>query len=281
MTVQTPTLQELLEAGVHFGHQTRRGNPRMKQFIYGAREGVHIIDLTKSEEYLKKAAEYAYELGKQGKILLIVGTKKQARPIVEELANKANAYYLSQRWIGGFLTNFEEISKNIKKLKSLQEQKTKGELSKYTKKEQLLIDRKIIKLDKDFKGVMNLTEVPDVLFIIDIVSESTAVLEAIRKQLKIIAITDTNSNPTLVDFPIPGNDDAVKSIRILTETVMNAYVEGSKQSEKGDEGKPEKSQDSKKADIAEEIKLESLSPEVAVVEELIEKKTIKESERVV
>ena len=143
-----PTLQELLEAGVHFGHQVRRGHPRMKPFIYGARDGVHIIDLTLSDKYLKEACEYVYELGRSGKALLFVATKKQARGIVEPLAKTLEAPYLVERWMGGFLTNFDEIKKRIKLLKEYREQKLKGDLTKYTKKEQLLLERKMDKLEK-------------------------------------------------------------------------------------------------------------------------------------
>lgn len=258
MAVNIPSLQQLLEAGVHFGHQVRRGNPKMKPFIYGAREGVHIIDLTKSEEYLKLACEYAYELGKQNKTLLLLGTKKQARPIIEENAAKFGIYYLSQRWIGGFLTNFEEVFKNIKKLKELKEQKEKGQLTKYTKKEQLLIDRKITKLDRDLGGVINLAATPDAMFIIDTVAEATATREANLKGVKVIAIADSNSNPGVIDYPIPGNDDAIKSIKILTEAVVTAYDDGKKQSTKDTEAADKKA---KAAELKERKVKEEVVPE--------------------
>src|SRR3989338_11090487 len=170
--LKLPSLQNLLEAGVHFGHQVRRGHPRMRPYIYGVREDVHIIDLTQSESLLKEAAEFVYELGKEGKILLFVGTKKQARPIIEELARNLQAPFLVERWIGGFLTNFEEIKKRIKLLKDLKEQKEKGQLSKYTKKEQLLLDRKMEKLQRDFQGVMDLPGHPDAIFVVDAVSDN-------------------------------------------------------------------------------------------------------------
>ena len=149
-----PTLQELLEAGVHFGHQVRRGHPRMKPYIYGARDRVHIIDLTQSEKFLKEACDFLYNLGKMDKSLLIVGTKKQARGIIEELAESVESPFLTERWIGGFLTNFDEIKKNIKKLTEFKEQREKGELSKYTKKEQLLLGRKIAKRGKRFSKII-------------------------------------------------------------------------------------------------------------------------------
>ncbi|MBI2601026.1 30S ribosomal protein S2 [Candidatus Daviesbacteria bacterium] len=227
-----PSLQELLEAGVHFGHQVRRGHPRMRPFLYGARDGVHIIDLTQSEKLLKEACDYVNTLGKEGKVLLFVGTKKQARPIVEEACKRVGAPYMAERWISGFLTNYEEISKNIKKLKELQEQKEKGKLSKYTKKEQLLLDRQMEKLKRDFAGVMEMDRLPDAIFILDTVADNTAVREAVRKGMPTVAISDSNSDPTIINYPIPGNDDAIKSIKVLVEAVANSYEEGKKTASK-------------------------------------------------
>lgn len=221
-----PTLQELLEAGVHFGHQVRRGHPRMKPLIFGAREGVHIIDLTQTEKYLKEAAQFVYELGSLGKVLLFVGTKKQAKPIIKELAKKAETPFMVERWMGGFLTNFEEIKKRIKLLKDLKEQKSKGELAKYTKKEQLLLDRKMGKLETDFEGVMDLPGLPDAVFVVDSVSDNIAIREAKRLGIKVVAIADSNCNVSEIDYPIPGNDDAIKSIKILSEAIALAYEEG-------------------------------------------------------
>jgi len=227
-----PTLQELLEAGVHFGHQVRRNNPRMRPYIYGAKEGVSVIDLTQSEKYLKETCEFVYDLGKSGKVLLFVGTKKQAKPIVEELAGELETPFLAERWMGGFLTNFSEIKKNIKKLKEYLEQKSKGELSKYTKKEQLLLERKMGKLQRVFVGVMDLAGVPDAIFVIDAVSDNIAVREANRLGIKVVAIADSNCDPTQIDYPVPGNDDAIKSIRILVAAIAAAYGEGKKEAGK-------------------------------------------------
>lgn len=230
--LKLPSLQELLEAGVHFGHQVRRGHPRMKPYIYGAREGVHIIDLTQSEKYLKEACEFVYELGKSGQVLLFVGTKKQAKPIIEELAKKLAAPFLVERWMGGFLTNFEIIKKRIDLLKDLKEQKAKGELTKYTKKEQLLLDRKMDKLEKDYQGVMDMPNLPDAVFVVDAVSDNIAIREANRLGIKVVAIADSNSNVSQIDYPIPGNDDAIKSIKILATAVASAYGEGKKEAGK-------------------------------------------------
>lgn len=282
--MQYPSLQQLLEAGVHFGHQTRRGNPRMRPYIYGAREGVHIIDLTLSEKLLKEACEYVYDLGKSGGTLLFVGTKKQAQPIIEELAKKTNSPYMISRWIGGFLTNFEEIQKNIKKLTELKEAKAKGELSKYTKKEQLLIDRRVSQLQRDLGGVENLTGAPDAIFIVDCVKEDTAVKEANRKGIKLVAITDSNSNPSLVDYPIPGNDDAIKSIKIISEAVAESFGEGQKEAGKVKEkaeSDAKKAAEKAAAKAAEDLEMlpKEVIEEVAAVEEVVEKEEVAESKR--
>lgn len=277
--INTPSLQELLAAGVHFGHQVRRGNPKMKQFIYGAREGVHIIDLTLSEKYLKQAVEYVFNLGQKGGVLLFLGTKKQARPIVEEAAKKAEAPYLTQKWIGGFLTNFDEIGKNIKRLKDLKDQREKGQLIRYTKKEQLLIDRRIIKLERDFSGALDLRTVPEAMFVIDAAREKTAILEARKRGVVIVAIADTNCDPTLIDYPIPGNDDAIKAITVLTESVANAYGEG----KKSHADKALKDEQTKKEVEEKRVKDEAIAAElkeqVAKAEEEIEKKALAEAER--
>lgn len=272
-----PSLQELLEAGVHFGHQVRRGHPRMKTFIFGSREGIHVIDLTKSETYLKEAAEAAYELGKNGKILLFVGTKKQARPIVEELAKKLDTPYLVERWVGGFLTNFDEILKNIKVLKTLKEQKEKNQLTKYTKKERLLIDRKIAKLEKDYKGVMNYDRTPDALFVVDAVSDNVAVKEAKRSRLKVIAIADSNCNVEEIDYPIPGNDDAIKSIKILTEAIGEAYWVGKQEAGKNAEKAAKQAEEDQKKAL--EKVSEEIVQEVAEAEEKVEKASVADSGR--
>ena len=253
-----PTLQELLEAGVHFGHQVRRGHPRMKPFIFGAREGVHIIDLTQSESYLKAACEFVYDLGKNNKVLLFCGTKKQARPIIGELAKELQAPFMIERWMGGFLTNFEEIKKRIKLLKDLKEQKTKGELSKYTKKEQLLLDRKMDKLQMDFEGVMDLVKLPDAVFVVDSVSDNIAVKEANRLGIKVVALADSNCNVSEIDYPVPGNDDAIKSIKILVTAIANAYGEGKK-----------------------EAGIQAIKDAEKAEKEAVKKKAVKDSERIV
>lgn len=229
MAVSTPTIQELLEAGVHFGHKVSRGNPRMKGFIFGAREGVHIIDLAFSEEKLKEATQAAYEMGKVGKTMLIVGTKKQAQDIVKDAAEKVGAYYIHHRWPGGLLTNFEELRKNFNRLNALKKEQEEGKLSRYTKKEQLLISRKLDKFAYELGGVAEMNQLPDVLFVIDAVSDYIAVKEANKVAMTVIGLCDSNANPDWFDFPVPANDDGIKSIRLITDTLITAFSQGQKE----------------------------------------------------
>lgn len=282
-----PTLQELLEAGVHFGHKASRAHPKMKPFIYGIRDGVSIIDLTLSDKYLKEACEYVSNLSKDNKILLFVATKKQSQSLVSDLAKKVGAPYLINRWVGGFLSNFEQIQKNVKKLKDLRDQKEKGELEKYTKKEQLLLDREINRLTLDYEGVLELEGKPDAIFIVDAVKEKTAVTEARRLELPLVGIADSNSDISLIDYPIPGNDDAIKSITIIVETVANAYEEGKKRTVEGGKLKVDKEDGSPReagklkmeGQTVEEVLADEVKEEVAEVEEEVEKEEVKESER--
>lgn len=273
----TPSMQQLLEAGVHFGHQVRRGHPKMREYIYGAREGVHIINLEFSEKLLKEAADYAKRLGEEGKALLFIGTKKQAQQIVKEAAESAGAPYVTYRWLGGILTNLEEMRRNIKKLQDLKEKKAKGELGRYTKKEQLLLSRKIEKFDREFSGVINMVKLPDAVFIVDCVTEKIALAEAIRVDIPIIAITDSNANPLLVNYPIPGNDDATKSIKVMVDAIAESYKEGLEKFGKVRAAKEKQEQD----DAAAADKLsESVSGDVEVAEEIVEKEAVKEAGRV-
>lgn len=272
-----PSIQELLEAGVHFGHQVRRGNPRMAEYIFGVRDGVHIINLEDSEKKLKEAAEYVHNLGKEGQVLLFVGTKKQAQSIVKEAAEKIGAPHLTFHWIGGLLTNFEEIRKNIKKLLDLKEQQEKGELSRYTKKEQLLISRKLMKFDQIYGGIAKMEKLPEAIFLTDCLVEKTALTEANRVGLPVVGIVDTNCNPALLDYPIPGNDDASKSLKILVETLAEAYGKGLKLAGK----KAEEARRKEEAVRAEVTESPAIAEEVAAAEEKLEKEELEKSERVV
>lgn len=219
------SLQELLEAGCHFGHQGRRWNPLMKKYIYGERDGVHIFDLVKTKSGLDQAAEYLAGLKANSKTILYVGTKRQASDLIKADAIRAGMPYVNVRWMGGTLTNFVQIRKSIAKLLDLSDKKQKGELKKYTKKEQLLIDRDIAKLNKFFSGVVAMEKLPDALFVVDTHKEEVAVLEAKRMGIPVVGIVDTNSDPTIVDYVIPANDDAEKSVKLivnhLTDVIFN------------------------------------------------------------
>lgn len=287
MVLQVPSMQQLLEAGVHFGHKVSRAHPKMNQYIYGARDGVSIIDLAQSEEKLKEAASFAYNLGKSEGVLLVVGTKKQAREIVENLAKEAQTPYLISHWLGGLLTNFDEIKKNLNKLSTLKEEKEKGELKRYTKKEQLLISRKLEKFERDYGGIATLNKVPDAMFVVDAVADLTAVKEAYKKGIKIVGFADTNSNPSLLDYPIPANDDGIKSIKIICEAIIKIYEQGKKEAGialakavKKEEAAQKKQAAQDSIEPEEGPKLDKqVAEEAAVLEEAIEKKVLEESER--
>ena len=277
MQISVPSMQDLLSAGVHFGHKVSRAHPKMKQFIFGARDGVDIIDLAKSEEKLKEAVNAAYEVGKAGQVLLILGTKKQAREIIEKLAKVVDTPYLTMRWVPGLMTNFDEVKKNLKKLVGLREEQQKGELTRYTKKEQLLISRKLNKFEAELGGIAKLEKVPEAMFIVDAVSESTAVREALKMNIKILGLCDTNADPNWFDYPIPANDDGIKSINIICEAVINAYGQGKKDFDVRNEEiriQAEKDAAKEKEELA-----GAVAEEAAALEEIIEKKALAESER--
>lgn len=274
--LKIPSLEELLEAGVHFGHQVRRGNPHMQEYIFGVRDGVHVINLESSQKMLEEAAKYIQKLGEEGKIVLFVGTKKQAQPIIQEVAIKTNSPYVTYKWLGGLLTNLDEIRKNINKLLSLKSQREKGELSRYTKKEQLLITRKLEKFEAEYGGVAQMDKLPDAIFFADTASEKTALAESLRLRLPVIGIADSNCDPYKLTVAIPGNDDATKSLQILIKTIGDYYQEGLKKAgkakEKADKEADKQTQEAAKIDTA-------VSEQVAVAEEEIEKKATIESSR--
>lgn len=219
-------LKELLDAGCHFGHQARRWNPKMKKFIYTERDGVHIFDLVKTGKNLEEAMEFVRDLVRVGKEVVFVGAKRQAKAIVREEATKVGAPYVTERWLGGMLTNWDEMEKRLKKLTKLKKQRDNDELTKYTKKERLLIDKEIGRLERFFGGIATLTKKPDALFVVDTHRESTAVYEAGRVGAKVIGLVDSNADPSVVDFPIPVNDDAVRSIKLMVEKIAQAYADG-------------------------------------------------------
>ncbi|HEY1357147.1 MAG TPA: 30S ribosomal protein S2 [Thermoleophilaceae bacterium] len=221
------TLKELLEAGVHFGHQTRRWNPKMRRYIFGERAGIHIIDLQKTERLLKDAQEFAGELAGRGGTVLFVGTKKQARDTIEESAKNAGMPYVHQRWLGGLLTNFQTINKRIKRLHELTEWTESGTLELLPTRERIAAMSERDKLEVNLGGVRNLQRVPDAMFVVDLKTEAIAVREAARLKIPIIGLVDSNCDPDPVNFVIPGNDDAIRSCKVIIEAIAGEVAERS------------------------------------------------------
>lgn len=220
------SVKEMLEAGAHFGHQTHRWDPRMKPFIYGARNGIHIIDLAKTVRLCATACEFIARQVAEGGHVLFVGTKRQAQPIIEEEARRAGMFFVTQRWLGGSLTNFKTIQASISRLKELERRRNEEGLEGLTKKEKLGVEREIIKLTRSFGGIKEMNRLPAVVFIIDPHRESIALQEAVRLNIPVVAVADTNCNPEGITFLIPGNDDAIKSIRLFTSKAAAACQEG-------------------------------------------------------
>lgn len=234
------TIKQLLEAGVHFGHQTKRWNPKMKSYIYGARNGIHIIDLQKSLPYIAAAYEKLFEMSKEGKVIMIIGTKKQANPIVAAEAKRCGLPYVNERWLGGMITNFSTIKLSIQRLKELEALKESQEFSKFTKKEMAKMEKEIVKLQKVFNGIRDMDRIPDAVLIVDVHHEIIAAKEAKRLGIPIIGIADTNADPDFVDWLIPGNDDAIRAIKLILSTMTDAVIEGKKiRDEESDKGKVE------------------------------------------
>jgi small subunit ribosomal protein S2 len=218
--------KDLLDAGVHFGHQTRRWNPKSKPFIYDHRHGISIIDLEKTYTFLERATAFVEELVASGKDILFVGTKKQAQEVVREAATGCQMPFCANRWMGGALTNFTTIKTSLAKYKKFLDMETTGDLNKLPGKEAAAIRRQMARMNRNFEGLLDIGGLPSALFVIDIRNEAIAVNEARRLNIPVVALVDTNSDPSLVDYPIPGNDDAVKSIRIITEVIMESVQNG-------------------------------------------------------
>ena len=220
------TMKALLEAGVHFGHQRRRWNPKMRQYIFAHRNGIHIIDLQQTLHFLERAAEFVEGLVADGKQVVMVGTKKQAQDTVVAEAERSGAFHVSTRWLGGTLTNFKTIQARIDYLVQLEERQAKGELEVLPKKESLRLTHAINKLNRYLGGIKEMTEMPGALFVIDVGKEAIAVAEARRVGVPVVALVDTDCDPTLIDYPIPGNDDAIRSIRLVTSRIADAFLDG-------------------------------------------------------
>jgi small subunit ribosomal protein S2 len=222
------TMKELLEAGVHFGHQVRRWNPKMKEYIFGERNGIYIIDLQKTQRMFREAINFVTNAiaEDRGKTVLFVGTKRQAQDAIREEAERAGQYYVNQRWLGGLLTNFQTVQKSIKRLRDLEAMQTDGRYEKLTKKERIKLDREREGLNKNLSGIKSMGRLPDVVFIIDVRKEEIAVAEANRLGIPIVAVVDTNCSPEGIDYVIPGNDDALRAVRLFASRIADSILEG-------------------------------------------------------
>ncbi len=225
------TMKELLEAGVHFGHQTRRWNPKMGPYIFGARNGIHIIDLQKTVQFFKVAYNYVVEKVADGGIVLFVGTKKQAQDAIAEEAKRCGMFYVNHRWLGGMLTNYQTISRSIARLKEFEAMKEDGTLKRFPKKEILMMEKKAAKLERSLGGIKNMGRLPDIVYVVDPRKEDIAVQEGRKIAISLLAIVDSNCDPTEIDYPIPGNDDAIRAIRLLTSRIADAVLDGKKLAE--------------------------------------------------
>ena len=219
-------MKQLLEAGVHFGHQTRRWDPKMAEYIFQARNGIHIIDLQKTSKKLDEAYSFLKEQAEAGKTVLFVGTKKQAQECVKEAAEKSGMYYVDQRWLGGMLTNFDTIRTRVQRLKDLEKMQEDGTFEVLPKKEVILLKKEMEKLERNLGGIKNMEEIPGVIFLVDPKKEHIAVLEAKKLGIPVIGLVDTNCNPEEVDYAIPGNDDAIRAVKLITDVMANAIIEG-------------------------------------------------------
>ena len=219
-------MKQLLEAGVHFGHQTRRWDPKMAEYIFQARNGIHIIDLQKTSKKLDEAYAFLKEQAEEGKTILFVGTKKQAQECMKEAALKCGMYYVDQRWLGGMLTNFETIRARVQRLKDLEAMQEDGTFDVLPKKEVILLKKEMEKLERNLGGIKDMEELPGVIFLVDPKKERIAVLEAKKLNIPIIGLVDTNCNPEEVDYAIPGNDDAIRAVKLIADVMANAVIEG-------------------------------------------------------
>ena len=247
-------MKQLLEAGVHFGHQTRRWDPKMAEYIFQARNGIHIIDLQKTSKKIDEAYAFLKEQVEEGKTVLFVGTKKQAQECVKEAAEKSGMYYVDQRWLGGMLTNFDTIRTRVQRLKDLEKMQEDGTFEVLPKKEVILLKKEMEKLERNLGGIKDMEEIPGVIFLVDPKKEHIAVLEAKKLGIPVIGLVDTNCNPEEVDYAIPGNDDAIRAVKLITDVMANAIIEG----KQGESFEAE--------EVAEEVSEEPASMEEVVAE---------------
>ena len=264
-------MKQLLEAGVHFGHQTRRWDPKMAEYIFQARNGIHIIDLQKTSKKLDEAYAFLKEQAEEGKTVLFVGTKKQAQECVKEAAEKCGMFYVNQRWLGGTLTNFKTIRKRIERLTELEKMQEDGTFDVLPKKEVIILKKEMEKLEKNLGGIKDMKELPGVMFIVDPKKERIGILEAKKLGIPVIGLIDTNCNPEDVDYPIPGNDDAIRAVALVADCMANAVIEGR-------QGESMEAVESEMVEGAEETAPESIEEVVAAAEEPAENAEVAEAE---
>ncbi len=264
-------MKSLLEAGVHFGHQTRSWNPKMAKYIFGSRNNIHIVDLSKTVKELKKALKYVRDLAAEGQVILLVGTTKQSQEAIFEAATKCGMPYIKERWLGGTLTNFNTIQKSIGRLKEIERMKSEKILDVLSKKEKSRLEKVRVRLEKSLHGVKDMSELPSALFIIDPMVEITAVMEARKLEIPIVAVCDTNCDPDLIDYPIPGNDDAIRSVKLFCTYVADAINEGKMIHEKASADKLKESaggqnipEDLGEVIVADEVSTEAVQVPAAV-----------------
>ena len=250
-------MKQLLEAGVHFGHQTRRWDPKMAEYIFQARNGIHIIDLQKTSKKIDEAYAFLKEQVEEGKTVLFVGTKKQAQECVKEAAEKSGMYYVDQRWLGGMLTNFGTIRKRVQRLKDLEKMQEDGTFDVLPKKEVILLKKEMQKLESNLGGIKDMEELPGVIFLVDPKKEHIAVLAAKKLEIPVIGLVDTNCNPEEVDYAIPGNDDAIRAVKLITDVLANAIIEGK-------QGESFEAEETEVAEEVEEVEEEQISMEEVV-----------------
>ncbi len=263
-------MKQLLEAGVHFGHQTRRWDPKMAEYIFQARNGIHIIDLQKTSKKLDEAYSFVKEQAEEGKTILFVGTKKQAQECMKEAALKCGMYYVDQRWLGGMLTNFETIRKRVQRLKDLETMQEDGTFDILPKKEVILLKKEMEKLEKNLGGIKEMDKLPSVIFLVDPKKERIAILEAKKLGIPVVGLVDTNCNPEELDYPIPGNDDAIRAVKLIADVMANAVIEG----KQGESFETEMQEEQ----VAESEEPTSIEEVVEAVEEAVEKEAEKTAE---
>ena len=260
-------MKELLEAGVHFGHQTRRWNPKMKPYIFGARNGIHIIDLQKTVRLFKSTYDFIVRTVSEGYSVLFVGTKKQAHDSIIEESERCGMFYVTNRWLGGTLTNFQTIKRSIDRLKELEKMKEDGTINRYTKKEILKLEKELFKLKKNLDGIKNMDDLPGAVFVVDPKREKIAVREARNLKIPVIAIADSNCDPDEIDFIIPGNDDAIRAIRLICSKISDACIEGHNLAEERlkAEAKQREEQEAGETEIAPSTAAEEGEPEIIII----------------